>query len=132
MFLTLLSVLLYSRNLHLAIINCQDKIADGIIDVLPKKECFDMYNVLMQTPLHLAVITRQPRIVRKLIDRGASVDLQNRNGQTCLHLACQRKDIKTIQAIFNPRPDKPEIHEKLQELLEMKNFEGTMKLLYYK
>lgn len=91
-----------------------------------------MCNFLIQTPLHLAVITRQPRIVRKLIDRGASVDLQDRNGQTCLHLACQREDIKTIKAIFSPRPDKPEIHEKLQEVLEIKNFEGKAKLLYYK
>lgn len=115
-------------SLHLAIIHCQVKVVDAIMDVIQKKEFLDLHNDLIQTPLHLAVITRQPRIVQKLIDRGASVDLTDRNGQTCLHLASQRGDIKLIKAIFNPRPDKPELKETLQEILEAKNFEGLTPL----
>lgn len=116
----------YPRSLHLAIINCQEKVVNAILDVLPTKECLDTYNYLTQTPLHLAVITRQPRVIQKLIDQGASVGLPDRNGQTCLHLACQRGDVKLIKAIFKPRPHKPEIHEKLHEILEMRNFEGKI------
>lgn len=114
--------------LHLAIINCQERGFNAIVDVLPKKEFLDIYNDLTQTPLHLAVITRQPEVIQKLIDCGASIDLPDRNGQTCVHLACQRGDLNSLKAIIAPRPEKPEYHEKLQEVLETRNFEGLTPL----
>lgn len=91
-------------SLHLGIINCKEHTVLQMIDVLPTPQCFDIYNDLTQTPLHLAAITRQHKIVGKLIDHGASVDMVDRNGQTCVHLACQRGDLKTLNAIFKRRP----------------------------
>ena len=100
-------------------------VTHAIIDVLPDKEYLNFRNYLAQTPLHLAVITQQPNIVEKLLDCGASVDLPDRNGQNCLHLACKYGDLKTIQAIFKIRENNEEYGRKLQDILEARNFEGN-------
>ena len=110
----------------MAIINCREPIIKAILDVLRAPEYLDIYNDLSQTALHLAVITRQPKIVQKLISLGASVDKVDRNGQTCVHLACKRGYLDVLQAIFQLRPTNVKLHEKLQEVLEMRNFEGKL------
>ena len=89
-------------------------------------QCFDIYNDLTQTPLHLAVITRQDKIVGRLIDYGANIELVDRNGQTCVHLACHYGDLRSLRAIFKQRPSRPELAEKLQEILETRNFDGKI------
>ncbi|XP_028407711.1 nuclear factor NF-kappa-B p105 subunit-like [Dendronephthya gigantea] len=114
--------------LHLAIINCNEQVVSAILDIIPKPECLDIYNDLTQTPLHLAVITRQDRIVERLVDHGANVELVDRNGQTCIHLACQQGDLKSLRAIFKQRPSKPELTKKLPEILETRNFDGLTPL----
>ena len=122
----------FYRSLHLGIINCKENSVLQMIDVLPTPQCFDIYNDLTQTPLHLAAITRQHKIVGKLIDHGANVDLVDRNGQTCVHLACQRGDLKTLNAIFKRRPGQFELQKKLQDVLEMKNFDGKVLFTHMK
>ncbi|XP_046861842.1 nuclear factor NF-kappa-B p105 subunit-like [Xenia sp. Carnegie-2017] len=115
-------------SLHLAIINCNAEVIDAIVDVLPKREYFDLYNNLIQTPLHLAVITRQHGVVSKLINHGASVELVDRNGQTCIHLACYHGDLKFLKAIFKSCPKYLDHKLQLQELLESRNFDGLTPL----
>nr|XP_015196126.1 PREDICTED: NF-kappa-B inhibitor beta [Lepisosteus oculatus] len=44
---------------------------------------------LFQTALHIAVIVNQPECVRGLLCVGASPDLQERSGNTALHIACR-------------------------------------------
>ena len=61
----------------------------------------------MQTPLHVAVITNQPVIIRSLIAAGANVNVCDRNGDNCIHLACKWGDQQTMEAICeskNPEP----------------------------
>ena len=60
---------------------------------------FNFKTVFFQTPLHLAVITHQAYMVRKLIEGGADVNLMDRHGQTALHLACQAGDVNCVYAI---------------------------------
>ncbi|XP_028396366.1 nuclear factor NF-kappa-B p105 subunit-like [Dendronephthya gigantea] len=115
-------------SLHLAIINCNEQIILQMIDVLRNPECFNIYNDLTQTPLHLAVITRQDKIAGKLIDYGANIDSVDRNGQTCVHLACQYGDLRSLRAIFKQRPFRPELAERLPEILETTNFDGLTPL----
>ena len=52
--------------------------------------------------LHLAVLTGQYQVVRKLVVCGASLDIKNQNGDTALHLACKRGDIKCVLALVTP------------------------------
>ncbi|XP_015416705.1 PREDICTED: B-cell lymphoma 3 protein, partial [Myotis davidii] len=51
----------------------------------------DIYNNLRQTPLHLAVITTLPSVVRLLVMAGASPMALDRHGQTAAHLACEHR-----------------------------------------
>jgi len=43
--------------------------------------------LLEQTALHLAVLTDQAAVVERLLNAGASSDVVDRRGQTCLHTA---------------------------------------------
>ncbi|GCC45833.1 hypothetical protein chiPu_0030066, partial [Chiloscyllium punctatum] len=65
--------------------------------------------VWVLTPLHLAVITKQFTIVRKLVTHGASGSLLDRNGQTAVHLACEHTSLDCLQALLldvsHQRPD---------------------------
>ena len=102
----------------------------AILDVLPAgPQYVDIYNGLTQAPLHLAVITGQYKIVGKLIEKGANIDLVDRNGQTCIHLACQRGDLKSLRTIFKRRQGRVELEETLQENLEARNFDGKLVLV---
>jgi len=55
-----------------------------------------------QTPLHLAVVTNQPRIVRMLVICGALLEVRDRNGYTPLQVACARGMLDCIKAITIP------------------------------
>ena len=74
---------------------------------------------MFQTPLHLAVITHQTYIVKKLIEGGADVNLMDRHGQTALHLACQDSDVNCVHAIRDVTQG-----SRAQIRLDLKNFQG--------
>lgn len=74
--------------LHLAIIHEDEQFAQQLIDIFPK-EVLDIQNNLYQSPLHLAVYLDLEGVVRSLVERGASLHLQDRDGNTALHVACQ-------------------------------------------
>lgn len=74
---------------------------------------------MFQTPLHLAVITHQTSLVKKLIEGGADVNLMDRHGQTALHLACQDGDVNCVHAIRDVTQG-----SRFQIRLDLKNFQG--------
>jgi hypothetical protein len=47
-----------------------------------------------------AVRTRDVTKLRVLLDEGKSLDASNRNGETLLHLACRRGDLKTVKFLL--------------------------------
>ena len=49
----------------------------------------NIQNDCRQSPLHLAVITRQCNLIPYLVKWGALLDLRDRFGNTPLHLACK-------------------------------------------
>ncbi|KAL0609713.1 B-cell lymphoma 3 protein [Plecturocebus cupreus] len=61
----------------------------------------DTYNNLRQTPLHLAVITTLPFVVRLLVTAGASPMALDRHGQTAAHLACEHRSPTCLQALLD-------------------------------
>nr|XP_054367533.1 B-cell lymphoma 3 protein-like [Mirounga angustirostris] len=61
----------------------------------------DIYNNLRQTPLHLAVITTLPSVVRLLVLAGASPMALDRHGQTAAHLACEHRSPTCLRALLD-------------------------------
>jgi NF-kappa-B inhibitor alpha len=48
------------------------------------------------------VLTGQDKIVRRLLVAGARVTIQDRDGNTALHLACISGDMKCFKALTEP------------------------------
>uniref|UniRef100_A0A670YU69 Nuclear factor NF-kappa-B p105 subunit n=1 Tax=Pseudonaja textilis TaxID=8673 RepID=A0A670YU69_PSETE len=81
--------------LHLAIIHLHMELVKNLLEVIANMNAAAVLNVrndLYQTPLHLAVITRQAGIVRALLGAGADVNLLDRHGNSVFHLAAQQGD----------------------------------------
>ncbi|KAI4871242.1 hypothetical protein NFI96_019766 [Prochilodus magdalenae] len=53
-----------------------------------------------QTPLHLAVITHQPAVVKALLQGGADPGALDRNGQNALHLCCEHGQDNCLSVIL--------------------------------
>ncbi|XP_067877818.1 NF-kappa-B inhibitor epsilon [Heterodontus francisci] len=87
--------------LHLCIIHEADALALALIGQ-SNPEYLNWQNDLFQTPLHLAMYTRQTNIVRQLVLKGADTELQDHNGNTPLHLACQYSLQECVQALTKP------------------------------
>lgn len=61
--------------MHLAIIHGLADVVQALIQLTPHPCLLDIQNDHFQAPLHLAVITSQPNIVRKLLFSGAEVSI---------------------------------------------------------
>ncbi|XP_072464061.1 B-cell lymphoma 3 protein isoform X3 [Notamacropus eugenii] len=81
----------------------------------------DVYNNLRQTPLHLAVITTLPSVVRLLVSKGANPMALDRNGQTAAHLACEHRSSSCLRALLDTSA--PGVLS-----LEARNYEGLTPL----
>ncbi|XP_078089927.1 nuclear factor of kappa light polypeptide gene enhancer in B-cells inhibitor, alpha b [Mustelus asterias] len=106
--------------LHLAIIHAA---SDIVLEILNNTRAGDPYlhqqNNLKQTPMHLAVITQQPEVLRALLWAGGDLGLRDINGNTPLHIACEMNlalYVKTISD-FLTRHD-------IRNLLDSKNYNG--------
>uniref|UniRef100_A0A8D0F8D1 NFKB inhibitor epsilon n=1 Tax=Strix occidentalis caurina TaxID=311401 RepID=A0A8D0F8D1_STROC len=84
---------------HLAIIHCVPAVALCCIAQLPR-EVLEIQNDLFQTPLHLAVYLEQPSVIQALIHKGVNPGLQDRNGNTPLHLACEQQRLRCAQQLL--------------------------------
>lgn len=81
----------------------------------------DVHNNLRQTPLHLAVITGLPDMVRLLVIAGASPMALDRHGQTAAHLASEHGHPEHLQALLDSAaPGSVD--------LEARNYEGLTAL----
>ncbi|XP_055298376.1 NF-kappa-B inhibitor cactus isoform X2 [Sitodiplosis mosellana] len=89
-------------QLHLAIINEIPHIIWAIIRLAPAAWLLDQKNDDAQAPIHLAVLTRQPNVVRRLLVAGANASIRDGDGNTALHLACINGDMTTVEALLKP------------------------------
>ena len=71
---------------------------------------------VLQTPLHLAVITKQVAMVTSLLMADASPNLPDRKGQTAVHLAVQHGALQSLEALLT--------RSKVKVNLDMKNYDG--------
>ncbi|XP_072351308.1 nuclear factor NF-kappa-B p105 subunit-like [Scyliorhinus torazame] len=107
--------------LHLAIIHLQPGVAKHLLQViisLPEKGAINMRNDLYQTPLHLAVITKQVEVVEALLQAGADVGLLDCHSNSVLHLAAEQGDVKMLGVLLSKRS------KAVLELLRLPNNAG--------
>ncbi|XP_076655910.1 NF-kappa-B inhibitor cactus [Halictus rubicundus] len=120
-------------QLHIAIVQGFLEAAFSLIRMAPHFCLLNILNDDGQSPLHLAVLTRQPRIVRRLILAGANPALRNFRGNTALHLACATGDLASAMALTDtltplersyllPEGKVPA----LPQNLEQRNYDGEM------
>ncbi|NXW60271.1 IKBE inhibitor, partial [Eurystomus gularis] len=110
---------------HLAIIHCVPAVALCCIAQLPK-EVLEIQNDLFQTPLHLAVYLEQPSVIQALIHKGVNPGLQDRNGNTALHLACEQQHLQCAQQLLQgtaPPENTDQPHGHHQDL-QLQNWQG--------
>ncbi|XP_032876238.1 nuclear factor NF-kappa-B p105 subunit isoform X1 [Amblyraja radiata] len=89
--------------LHLAIIHLRPLVVQHLLAVivsLPGHDIINMRNDLYQTPLHLGVITGQCEVVEQLLGAGADPALLDSQGNTVLHLAAERGDVRMLQVLL--------------------------------
>ncbi|XP_016391882.1 NF-kappa-B inhibitor epsilon-like [Sinocyclocheilus rhinocerous] len=104
--------------LHLAIIHEEECFARQLIDLFPP-ELMDIQNNLYQTPLHLATFLNQPAVVKGLVEKRVSLELQDQEGNTPLHVACEYGFWECAnEMIHNASPSK------LASVLEAQNWRG--------
>ncbi|XP_067274368.1 NF-kappa-B inhibitor epsilon [Pseudorasbora parva] len=103
--------------LHLAIIHEEKCFAHQLIDLF-SPELMDIQNNLYQTPLHLATYLNQPTIVSSLLKKMVSLELQDQEGNTPLHVACEHGFWDCAnEMVLNASP-------KLTNVLETQNWRG--------
>ncbi|KAM4652815.1 B-cell lymphoma 3 protein [Discoglossus pictus] len=87
--------------LHIAVVHENISAAGKVITLLLHGGMsLDILNNLRQTPLHLAVITDQPALVSILLAHGSSPQIPDRNGQTCVHLACEYASAGSLEVLL--------------------------------
>ncbi|XP_074084258.1 nuclear factor NF-kappa-B p105 subunit isoform X2 [Macrotis lagotis] len=105
--------------LHLAIIHLHAELVRNLLEVisgLVSDDIINMRNDLYQTPLHLAVITKQEDVVEDLLRAGADVSLLDRLGNSVLHLAAKEGDERILSILLK--------HKKISPLINHPNGEG--------
>ncbi|XP_047654925.1 nuclear factor NF-kappa-B p105 subunit isoform X4 [Phacochoerus africanus] len=105
--------------LHLAIIHLHAQLVRDLLEVtsgLISDEIINMRNDLYQTPLHLAVITKQEAVVEDLLRAGADLSLLDRLGNSVLHLAAKEGHDKILSILLK--------HKKAALLIDHPNGEG--------
>nr|XP_023398974.1 NF-kappa-B inhibitor epsilon [Loxodonta africana] len=108
---------------HLAVIHEAPAVLLCCLALLPQ-EVLDIQNNLYQTALHLAVHLDQPGAVQALVLKGASRVLQDRHGDTALHVACQRQHLACARWLLEGRPEPGRgLPHSLD--LQLQNWQGT-------
>ncbi|KAJ4286829.1 hypothetical protein N0V90_013081 [Kalmusia sp. IMI 367209] len=69
-----------------------------------------------RTPLHLAVTSSSPEIVRALIDHGARLVARLADGRTALHLAAARGNVEMVKMIMQKSEENEEEEAKKEDI----------------
>lgn len=73
----------------------------------------------LQSPLHLATYLNLTQVVRELVEKGVSLELQDHDGNTALHVACQQGQVETASEMTKHMSP-----SKLAPVFETQNWKG--------
>ncbi|XP_041366095.1 NF-kappa-B inhibitor alpha-like [Gigantopelta aegis] len=109
--------------LHVAVIQEDVKLCEWLTRLTCGSRWLNLANQAAQTPLHLAVITRQADIVKVLTNAGASRDVRDSNGNTPLHIACRDSFHEIVDTLLLKKDTYTEKGNNIQNL-EIRNYNG--------
>lgn len=107
----------------MAIIWPHKQVTKTLIRLAPSSLYLDIQNDVYLTPLHLAVLTEQPEIVRDLVINGAKTTVRDRHGNTALHLACFNGHKECVKQLLLNSSD---TMEKIPQNLALWNYDGKL------
>jgi len=118
-------------QLHLAIASNYEDVFNAIVRLAPKPEYLNIQNNELWAPLHIAVLTNQPTMVRKLVVAGATTQIVDQEGNTPLHHACSRGFLACAENLLKPI-SREEVQDSalcleqnyLHQVLDMTNHKG--------
>lgn len=120
-------------RLHMAIIQFLTDMALYFISLTPTPTLLNLKNNYLQTPLHLAVVTKQDIITRKLMTSGAQVDCRDHRGNTPLHIAAREGYGYFAKILLEPIHYEETMnntyelpYQQIPQNLEARNYEGQM------
>ncbi|XP_075705064.1 NF-kappa-B inhibitor epsilon [Rhinoderma darwinii] len=85
--------------LHLSVIHSIPQLSLYLISLVPK-DVLDIQNDLYQSALHLAVYLAQVEVVEALLQKDINMELQDRKGDTALHLACEKEHLDCAKILL--------------------------------
>lgn len=111
--------------IHIAIIDDEEHIAKTMISIVSiiDPELLDIPNLLLQTPLHLAVLVRSAELVDFLVHSGADFGCRDLHGNTPLHIACYHGYDNIVASLLKYASDKKRKLTFIQELND-RNYDG--------
>lgn len=119
------------RRLHTAIIQIFVDFALYCISLAPNPNFLNIKNNFQQTPLHLAAITKQPQIARKLITSGAQIDARDHKGNSPLHIAAKEGHADVAKVLLEPIKHSETVdnayeipYQAIPQNLEARNYDG--------
>merc|ERR1711944_224709 len=104
-------------QLHLAIASNYEDVVNALVRLAPKPEYLNIQNDELYAPLHIAVLTNQPNMVRKLVVAGATTQIVDQEGNTPLHHACSRGYYQCAEQLLKPI-SRDEVHHDSSLTLE--------------
>lgn len=122
--------------LFIAIILGKTVIAMLLIDLIPDYKWLSRYNRKFQTALHLATLTNNCKVVRRLVVAGIEVHKQDCRGNTALHISCLKGLLDIAKALLTPvtysetKLNSYEIpYQPIPQNLEIRNGDGLTSFL---
>lgn len=122
--------------LFLAILFDITEFAIAMIDLVPDYTVLNHANNMSQTALHLSAHTDNAQVSRRLVVAGAKVHMQDKNGNSPLHIACSRGNVEVAKTLVSPvlysetKQNSYEIpYQPLPQNMEVRNYNGHTCLL---
>ncbi|XP_064622478.1 NF-kappa-B inhibitor cactus-like [Lineus longissimus] len=117
--------------LHLMILYMLLEEISFFIGMATSPSQLNIVNDMQQSPLILAAMMKQWRVVRRLLVAGADLMLTDRHGNTPLHIAARNGDLETVEELTRPvtaaeaRLVKYSVEtQRIPQNMNLKNYEG--------